>query len=277
MTKKITDAKTETAAAMEAGASLTRQPEHFTVEGVPYVALPLDMGLNSLEATLRAPTKLKQMVGMATHESFVAYLSMFGDPTRSVVFANRSSCMFMAIVDYHEDAKKPSFNQHRAVFTMAKTVEWQEWMAANNKAKSQEEFAAFWEEHIRDIARPDGTDLLSMARNLEINKEITFKSSRKIEDGSVQFIFNESVAGSGGSMKVPSESTLALRPFEDSESAVPVRAKLRYRLKDQGQLQLWFELQEVNDILKDEFTRQVVALRHDLANHVRCVLVGDLL
>lgn len=275
MNKKITDAKTETAAAMEAGAALNRNLEQLVIEGVPYVAMPLDMGLNNLGATLRAPTRLAQLVLLSAHESFVAYVRAFGDPARSVVFADAVGA-FTAVLDYHLSTDTPSFNGHRATYHMLRTQAWLDWTGANGKKKTQEEFAAFIETHVKDIGSPDGALLLEMVRNLEINKDVTFKSSQRVADGSVQFMFNENVNGTGGSMKVPVSFVLALKPFEDSQSLIPVTAKLRYRLQGAGQLSLWFELEETDEVIKLAFQEELARLRAEVAPYTRMVIVGGI-
>ncbi len=189
----------------------------------------------------------------------------------------RLAATFQAVLDYHTDPATPSWNTHRALCALVKTVAWTEWAALNKKVCTQAEFATFLEDHIPDIASPAGATLVELARNFEAAKDVTFQSSQRASDGSITFAYNETVKENvrGATMKVPAEFVLGLAPFEGSPK-YQVTARLRYRIADGGKLTLWYDLLRVQDVLDAAFNDVLADVVKATAPAVRGVLLGAL-
>lgn len=140
----------------------------------------------------------------------------------------------------HVDVR-PGWGDFRAVFTVEMTPEWLAWSAIDGKPLAQQPFGDFIEEHIPQIAEPDGNTLLDVARNLAFKKDLQFKSAQRVENGTVQFEYIEKVEsanGSAGRLEIPSELVLALQPFRGAP-AYRVEARLRWTLNEGN---VWFTL-----------------------------------
>lgn len=226
----------------------------------PFLLVPHGATLTPMEQHLMEPTRLKQAVTVLNPDSFVGYVSLFGNNDRSLVFADKDAGTFCAVLDYHQDMDSPSWNEHTCTLALKPTLAWQEWMASNKQPMNQSAFGLFLEEHMGDIAAPAGATLLEMVRNFEAKKNASFSSSIRETDGTVDFKFTETVEGAskGGQIKVPEDFTLALKPFEGS-AAQAVKARLRYRI-DGGKLSLSYDLfrpQEVRDAAYDAVAKDL--------------------
>jgi uncharacterized protein YfdQ (DUF2303 family) len=249
----------------------------FDISGTPHVLVPEGVTLEDCAAFLPAPTRLQQIVQTADAAAFIGYVGQFGDKARSVVFATRRPAGFSAVLDYHAASNLPSWNAHRVNFVPLQTPSWADWNGANKRRFNQADFAQFIEDHIPDIAEPAGAKLLELARNFEATKAVTFQSQQRVADGSVQFTYNEDVQGTprSAAMKVPTEITLALAPFEGSK-AYKVTARLRYRIGEGGKLELWYDLLRVVDVLDAAFNDVLDDIKKGTADSVRMVLLGSI-
>ncbi len=276
ITDRINEAQTNAAAAIAAGAAMA-EPSFHTVGDVPVVVLPEDRALSSLEAYLPAPARLKQGVSLSTPHDLAAYVNLFGHKGRTLIFADRAVSRVTAILDYHTSAAEPSWNEHRAECSLRPTPAFKDWAAQNGKASTQAEFAQFLEDHIPDIVTPDGATLLEVCRNFEARKSVTFQSSQRVADGSVQFTFNEDVQGAAraGALKVPTEFVVLLAPYEGLLPR-PVTARLRYRIGAGGKLAIWFDLVRLQDVMVSAFDEVVELVRVQTRDAVRAVVLGSI-
>jgi uncharacterized protein YfdQ (DUF2303 family) len=249
--------------------------EPIMIAGIPHLVRSDDQTIEDFEKVLPAPTRLRQVVTLGTPAALTAYVRLFGDKARSILYAHKNSASFDAVLDYHVGADAPSWNAHRAKLTLVHTQPWKDWTGANKRAMNQTEFAQFIEDHIPDIVEPDGGKLLELTRSFEATKAVTFQSSQRIADGSVQFQYSEDVQGSpkAGQMKMPPEIKLALQPFEGS-NRYAVLGRLRYRIGEGGKLALWYDLLRAQDVLDVAFADVLAAITNDTAGSVRAVLEG---
>ncbi len=273
MNPNLTELKSEAAV----GAMLaTDAANPIMINGIPHVLRSEGQELDDLEELLAAPTRLKQVAQLGTPAALVAYVTLFADKARSIIFANAASHSFDAVLDYHAKPDAPSWNAHRAKLTLIHTQAWKDWSGANKRAMNQADFAQFLEDHIPDIGTPSGASLVELARNFEATKAVTFQSSQRVTDGSVQFTYNEDVQGSpkAGSMKMPPEILLVVSVFEGSPVSM-VKARLRYRIGEGGKLALWFDLLGMQNIVDEAFKSVLAKVTMDTADSVRAVLEGS--
>lgn len=146
------------------------------------------------------------------------------------------------------------YRGHTATLELRHSEEWTEWAQVDGKFFGQVEFAQFVEDHISSIAAPDGGVLLDVVQTLEANTGVRFKSSQLLGNGQRQIAFEETVeakAGTKGNLTIPTELTLALRPFQGCD-AVAVVARFRFRINE-GVLRMGVKLAEPSKALEVAF------------------------
>ncbi|NNG20521.1 DUF2303 family protein [Naumannella sp. ID2617S] len=146
------------------------------------------------------------------------------------------------------------WRKHTATLRLQHSREWQEWTGIDGQLLPQVHFAQFIEDHLSSIGSPDGAELLDVCQTLQANTKVDYKSQQILTNGQRQFVYEETVeakAGQKGSLKIPGELTLVLRPFQGSEP-VAVTARFRYRLDD-GALRLGVRLAEPEKAVEDAF------------------------
>ena len=227
-----------------------------------YTVVPEGCELHSLEEFLPRPLRIKQKVELHDPASFIDYVKEFGRNGVSHIFfygerpgqAAREVEEFVAVLDYHEGAggvDTPGWCGHVATYPCRRSVEFTDWMERNKKAMSQVDFARFLEDNLPDIVEPKGADLLQIALTLETQKEVTYSSGVRLNNGQVQFQFDEIVRGTSakGTIEIPEQFTLGIAIHEGGPAyRIPVR--LRWRLSD-GKVSLWYELVRPHKFVED--------------------------
>ncbi len=155
--------------------------------------------------------------------SLVAYFNRFKDAD-SILFADLDSSTVV----------------HVATFKAKHSPEWLAWVGMSGKRVSQEAFAIFIEDNAPDVQSPSAATLGQMALNLEASGSSEFKSSKRLEDGSVHFHYAQEVNGTSNGVPVPKEFKIMLRPYIGSD-AVAMTAKFRFN-KDGGRLTMGLDL-----------------------------------
>lgn len=180
------------------------------------------------------PVRIKARPRLGDQESFCAYVSKYKTDD-TAVFCDYARSMFFAVIDYHAP-NEAMFCDHTVVFQLTPSEESQRWGNVDKKLLPQEEFARFLEENIPDIVRPDGADLLEMARDLSARRTVNWRRAVRASNGDEEFEFNESTEAESrqgkGSVKVPTNLALKIPLFFNSE-ATELLAFLRWRLIDQ--------------------------------------------
>lgn len=202
------------------------------------------------------PERLQAGVTFSEIGSLIDYCQQFRTGS-SRAFVDRDGGNIQAILDYHGDAAAPSWCTHRASFQAVETVDWKIWTANNEKPFSQMEWVEFLEDNINTIREPDGADMQSLCANLEQKKKVNFRSSVKVDSGTVRFAYDEEVETKGGTQKgqieIPSVFKLGIQPFEGCD-LYALLARLRYRITD-GKLTFRYRLDRPdlvwNDAMKD--------------------------
>ncbi len=122
---------------------------------------------------------------------------------------------------------------------------------------SQEDFAIFLEDNIADIAEPSGESLLSIALTLQAKTEANFSSSRRLDNGQVQFTYTENIDARAGTglIEIPREFAIGVRLFKNGEG-YKIKARLKYRLAS-GQIKFWYELDRPENAVEDAFNSYV--------------------
>jgi uncharacterized protein YfdQ (DUF2303 family) len=196
------------------------------------------------------PDRRAGTVAVHTPQSLVDYAKRHLDSDGSTLWGDVDAARITVVLNDHGPSAGhlPDWGDHRAVLALKASPEWSAWTAINEKWLTQEQLAEFLEEHLAEIVRPDGSDLLEVARTFQATVGATFRRAQSLHSGQVQLTWQEdgeAKAGSSGQMEVPREFTVALRPFAGTDP-VEVTGMFRYRVT-QGQLALGIRLLNLDD------------------------------
>ena len=237
-------------AAIAAGAALgdPRSPVVDEKAGV-FTVVPKDYKIESLEAYLPRPLRIVQNVTLHDAESLIAYLREFAEIAQTQIFFDAERETFTAIIDYHNAA--PAWCDHVATFTARRSVEFTTWMNGNRKQMTQIEFARFLEENMPDIVEPNSAELLQVALTFEAKKSVEFSSGVRLNNGQIQFAYDEVVRGTAqkGTIEIPEQFVLGVSIHVNGPAyRIPVR--LRWRLQE-GKVVFWYEVVRPHRFIED--------------------------
>lgn len=239
--------------AIAAGAALgdpRALPETAGPTGL-YTVLPADYKLESLEDFMPRPLRVKQEVELHDADSFIAYVQEFGDAEVSRIFFDQEHERFQVIIDYHAANGQPAWCDHVAGFNMRRSEEFKAWVAQNKKQMGQLEFARFLEDNLTDIVEPEGATLLEIALTFWAKKDIEFSSGVRLQNGQIQFQYNEVVRGAAqkGTLEMPEQFVLGI-PIHVGGPAYRIPVRFRWRLHE-GKAIFWYEIVRPHRYIED--------------------------
>lgn len=210
------------------------------------------------------PRRKKGTVQVFNVDSFVAYVKRHATDATEM-FAKGEQVT--AVLNHHsKDAA--GWNDHRCVLTMQKTPAWTDWLAFTEKYMELADFAAFLEEHISAIVKPDAADVLDLVREMTIHSSAKFQNHQRPGDGTVQLLYidEHTTTSPKGSIdfKDGFPMTIVLQAFEGAEE-FEFQAKLRYKLdKNEGTLRFMLTMPGV----REKFDQAVEARIQYIAGHL---------
>ena len=268
--------------------------EQITAPGVREDAIPLAVmpqgdgrfSIASVKALVdeyrTAPERRKGTASALTLESFIALVNRHKDGG-SAIFAdfldNRPS--MTAVVDYHDLENLPRYGEHRIKYVFPLSEEWQAWIGSNKRQMSQVDWAAFIENHMRDLTAPTDqetaegkmffeqqpavpTRIIALSRGLEILVEARVKDVRNLQSGEVELAFEESHKDAGGkTLKIPGLFVISIPIFVDAE---PSRflVRLRYR-KNDGKLTWFYDIVRPDLVMRERLLADLLSVRTETA------------
>ena len=234
------------------------QPRRVSNHSSPYVVIPKDAQVHDVERTLLRPVRHRGIVTLHDQQSFVSYVNTFRTDG-SAIFADQTSSAVVCVLNYHNETQ-PDWCDWRAVYSMPRSLEWSKWLQANSRKMAQADFARFIEENQVDIRTPAGATILEVASHLEAKKKVDFVSATRLQDGTRQFVYRETVEGTTtkGGITIPEEFTIGIPVFQGGEPWA-MKAFLRYRI-DEGKLMLWFDLFRPEQVLQAAFAETVTQI-----------------
>lgn len=212
------------------------------------------------------PTRKTGTVTLTDADSFVTYVDRHSLERGTTIWADLDRARIIAVLDDHaahldaENEGAPGWAEHRAVFTLKHTKDWQHWTGHDGKYLDQKTFAEHIEDGVDAISDPDPATMLEVAQTFHAKSGANFLSSQQLS-GEIEFSFEETVkakAGQKGTLEVPQIFTLGIAPFEGCD-LYAVRARLRYRLVD-GSLTLGYRLIRPDRALTSAFEDVVQAV-----------------
>lgn len=250
------------------------EPRTIDIGGTRAIlALPHGIEAKSLKPLLdeyrTEPERRKGTAALADLESFIAHVKRFADED-SAIFADRNPAApaLVGVLDYHRRTAQgaPRFGTHRARYAFPLSDPWQAWTGADGKTMSQQDFAAWLEEHLADVADPSlaGDDarafatlfdvtfagpakLLALSKGLTVHVGARVQQHVNLSTGEAQIAYHEEHQdGKAQPLKVPGAFLLAIAPFKRG-AAYKVPARLRYRVS-QGNISWHYSLHRADDV-----------------------------
>lgn len=223
-------------AAIEAGKGLSEPRPAALPDGSVGFIIPEGFSIEKVAPIDPLLTRIKAAPRFDDIDSFVEYVSRFKSAD-TVTFADIKANRLTAIIDYHHAGDGgPDHGVHRPSHPCPWSLDWERWRNVDGKSMKQAELGLFLEEMLHTIAEPTGAALLEVAGELKIDREVTFKSASRLNDGTNSFIYEEKddTKTTKGKMAVPEDVTI-VSPVFMGGAACMFKAKLRYKL-DRGEL-----------------------------------------
>jgi uncharacterized protein YfdQ (DUF2303 family) len=240
----------DTQAAIAAGAALgdPRSPCVDEKAGV-FTVVPKDYRIEDLENFLPRPLRIKEDVALHDTDSFIAYVNNFKLPV-SRIFFDTIEEEFVTLLDYHE-VETAGWCDHTASYKPRRSVECETWMASNRKQMTQVDFARFLEENMPDVVEPNSAELLQVALTFEAKKSVEFSSGVRLNNGQIQFQYDEVVRGTAqkGTIEIPEQFVLGI-PIHVNGPAYRIPVRLRWRLQE-GKVVFWYEIVRPHRFIED--------------------------
>lgn len=244
----------EIAKANQVPFSLIQEPEHGTPLGL--MLTDPESGnargeLIDLEKYLPTPIRKRTDQPFIETESFCTYVLDHKGPSTMLTGSPKLGA-FVAHIDYHgkrDDA--PSWCTHRAHLTLQSDPDWVRWVSGSGKPMAQVEFAEFLEDMDHTIEEPKAASVVEIVLKLQATSEHYFESAIDRDTGSATLNFKERTEQTGGTVKLPTQMQIAVRPYR-SAKVVPVLVRLRYRVRD-GKVAFTYQLLRADRIEEEAF------------------------
>jgi uncharacterized protein YfdQ (DUF2303 family) len=252
------DDKTDAGVVAElATRSLSQQIAGFDKGNQPFVVVPQNARVESLQHLLPAPLRTVATRAFITLESFCRYVSTFKQADTRIELKLDGNAK--AVIDAN-GPDSPAWEGHTAQFVPTYSPQWKIWHGANAKKFTQKEFATFIEDNISDVLAPAGGVMLDIARDLQVEQSSNFSGAIRLDNGDVQLNYVRQTTGKvgqKGDMEIPSQFTIQL-PVLAGEAARQIECRLKYDLND-GRLTLSFEVVRLAALL-EEVIRSIEAV-----------------
>lgn len=237
---------------------------HTLPEDHRAVVIPADASVAlvnfGVDAYRDRPLRKKGTVFLHSAAAFNNYVDRWLNES-TLVYANRDNGTLTAVLN-ESGPDELAFEDHRAVWTLEKSPEWNQWAEISGELYSQVAFAEFLEDHLEDIHAPDAATLLELVQTFEASSDHQFKSSTRLASGQVQLKYEENIKATGGvtgELTIPTEIVLALAPYKGT-AKFEVRARFRYRIKN-GQLLLGIKIVSIDRVLDAAFEKAVASVQ----------------
>jgi len=218
----------------------------------------------AIERAGTAPRRKTGTVQLGDIHSFNVFVADQGESGQVYIYADPEARTLTAVLNDHVHSDETAgWRDFRAVFKAELSREFATWMGQNKRPMEQEDFAIFLEDNIADVVEPSGETLLQVALTLQAKTEVNFASHRRLDNGQVQFTYNETIDARAGTglIEIPREFTIGARLFKNGDG-YKVRARLKYRLAS-SKLKFWYELDRAENAIEDAFQAYINQAREN--------------
>ncbi|MBX3751933.1 MAG: DUF2303 family protein [Opitutaceae bacterium] len=235
---------------------------------------------STIEEFRTAPAMPAGTAKVTTLASFVELINRHKDEESALFGATAwPNPKLTAVLDYFSAKVEPRFGRHRVEYGFPLTEEFKAWVNGNAKPMKQEEFAAFIEEHVAELASPmDGerseyerlfnekcatpSEVLSLSRHLEVFVNAKAKQGIRLQTGERVVEFSqEHMNAKGEPVTIPGVFIVSVPAFIDGE-AVRIPARLRYRIGG-GDIAWFYQLYRWEFFLREQVVRDLKTAADD--------------
>lgn len=205
------------------------------------------------------PRRKTGTVHVQDARSFINYLARH-QVWGTEVFADAARQKLVGVINGHCESDDQmvfgdaGHGDHRVALELLPTPEWKAWIENDKKPLNQVAFAEHIEDNAADVVHPDAATMIEVASHLVATTSADFKQAVRLDNGQVQFRYEETVnasAGAAGDLEIPTEFTIAVAPFVGSDP-VEIRARFRFRING-GKLILSYALLRPEQIARQAF------------------------
>lgn len=220
-------------------------------------------GLQRHEIAALNPTLPDEIAGALTFiepASLIGYTNLY-KRSSAICLAYPGALAFIVRLDYHTPNSGelveagPATNKHTAQLDTPYDPDYAKWKQVFGTLIPQESFATFIEDMAHTIITPDAGRLQEIVLDLQVHRNVAFKSAINQRDGTAKLQFEEEDANGGatsqGDIILPSSIVLTMPVFQGGQP-IEITAKLRYRL-ERGVLRFLIVPPGLEKIERDEF------------------------
>ncbi len=220
-----------------------------------------------IEDKLERPLYKTGRVAFREADSLVEYVGRHSVEATTTLWSDVNAGTVIAVLNDHaraddEQVGAPNWGNHRATLRLEETEDWQRWLKHDGRMLDQASFAEHLEDGADAIREPDAATMLEIAQSFHAKTGVNFRSATRLQDGQVQFQYEETTAakaGHRGDLQIPTEFILGLIPFEGGAKVYAVTARFRYRLVN-GALTLGYKLVRPDKVRKAAFVDITTAI-----------------
>lgn len=219
------------------------------IEKHPFLVVPDNHSIDSLEDFLPKPLRKKVSLRMRDEKSFVAYFNLHKTEA-SQIYGQVDPPKLVGVLD-DNGATENGWREHTVAYDCPLSRQWKAWLDKDGKPQTQGEFANFIERNLLDIIEPSCAEMLEISRSFEAKKKVDFKSAVRLDNGQVQFGYEEEIQGTAakGSIQIPETFKIGVPVFENGTGYMR-ECRLRYRIQE-AQLRMWYEIINPEKALED--------------------------
>lgn len=213
----------------------TAKPVELTEKNRTLV-LPPGYSQLDLESRLPLPARPRGTVMCADMNSLIGYLSGYAVQASSAVCFVVGPGQVSVILNHHDrDELEAGWSDWRVQYSAEEDLQWIEfWSGIAGKWISQTAFAEWVEDNYLSFISPSPADMLDLSRTFEAQKECSFKSGIRLQNGdhSLHWVATTSAkAGASGELEIPATVKIMLLPWRGG-AFMEVETRFRYRIDD---------------------------------------------
>lgn len=223
------------------------------------IAVPGENGreIVSVEKHLAHPSRKRGAVTVFDAASFITYLNDQGatQETAAIYVDKHPGKPAIVGVLNHDITSNGAagWRDHTVSIGFRTTPEWQTWVQASGRMFAQRDFAEFLEDNMQQIQAPIGGDLMRIAENIEVTSDGKCRSAQRLDNGAVQFSYDEDVKATvkngKQAIEIPQEFQIALSPFQGT-SVYAITARFRWRFDREGGVTMGYKLLRLDDVVR---------------------------
>jgi uncharacterized protein YfdQ (DUF2303 family) len=207
------------------------------------------------EHLLSQPRRTVGTVEAFTADGFKAAVSQRRENTAPVpVYLDEESFSLIAVLN-DDLGMAAGWRDNRVSLALRRTKEWREWQDVSGKWLDQDTLAEFIEQHQLDIVTPEPAVMLELAQHFHATTTSRFQQGQRLANGQRTFQYAEdtaATAGKGGTLEIPEEFEIAVKPFVGGTTRYKLRVLFHYRVRE-AKLSLSVALVRPEDTLRKAF------------------------